>query len=327
MELPPYACHACVARVVMFVANFRKIMIPANNLPAEMSHFLAKRFAPAIMTLCHEPDELRRAAIAIADATIELCGRPDLTPDDIPDLKIELSRESVMCLIGKRLPNLKMNLTHFLREKRAQPSPSMEGILADRALMIQISRYCINRRLYAVSRKMIHDTTLPLTRGDMGLFNPHDMRRNPKLLPSWLGSDPVIGKMLKSPFDPTYEVLLKLLSQSQLMLAQGENIGEMLSQVLVNQDARIKADVMQPCKRRNYERYTITVAKASAICGTSERTFARYMRESPELRQLMREQSVAVCCEGVKRWWGVYVDGTKAANAAARGANRPLGGL
>ena len=292
-------------------------MIPANNLPAEMSHFLAKRFAPAIMTLCHEPDELRRAAIAIADATIELCGRPDLTPDDIPDLKIELSRESVMCLIGKRLPNLKMNLTHFLREMRAQPSPSMEGILADRALMIQISRYCINRRLYAVSRKMIHDTTLLLTRGDMGLFNPHDMRRNPKLLPSWLGSDPVIGKMLKSPFDPTYEVLVKLLKQ-------GENITDMMSQVLDKQSANT---IQQPARpKRKIERYSISISEASLICETSERTFSRRMEESIELRHLMRLKPAAACRKAVRQWWDVYVNGNRAANAAVRAANRPIGG-
>ena len=327
MELPTYACHACVARVVMFVANFRKIMIPADNLPVEMPRFLAKRFAPAVLSLCNEPEELRSAATAIADATIELCGRCGLTPHDVPDLRIELSHESVMCLVGRRLPSLARNLERFLAERRSQPKPFMEEMLSDRALMVQISRYCINRRLYAVSRKMVHDTALLLTRGDMGLYNPREMRRNPRHLPSWLGSDPVIGKMLMSPNDPSNAVLIELLRQSKLMLAQGENIGEMVSQILDNQEAKAKADIIQPCKKRTYERYTITVARASAICGTSERTFARYMRESPELRQLMREPSVAVCCEAVKRWWGVYVDGIKAANAAARGANRPLGGF
>ena len=98
------------------------------------------------------------------------------------------------------------------------------------------------------------------------------------------------------PNDPTYEVLLKLLKQS-------ENISEMMSQVLDKQSANT---IQQPARpKRKIERYSISISEASLICETSERTFSRRMEGSLELRHLMRLKPAAACRKAVRQWWDV----------------------
>jgi len=214
MELPPYACHACVARVVMFVANFRKMVLPLQSMPVDTPRNVARIFAPRIVSNCNEPDDLRRAAVLVADATSALCLRPELTCDDKPEIAISLSDESAPCLLMGPHPSLRANLEAFLQERTQQELPYMECMLSDRSLMIKISRFLVNRQIQRLNKKLLRSNSIRSSRGELALYTSSLMRKSPEHQPQWLRENKMIGSLLATDSMSDHDILVALQSAS-----------------------------------------------------------------------------------------------------------------
>jgi len=214
MELPPYACHACVARIVMFVANFRKMVLPLQSMPVDTPRNVARIFAPRIISNCNEPEDLRQAAILAADATSALCLRPELTCDDKPEITISLSVESAPCLLMGPHPSLRANLEAFLQERTQQELPYMECMLSDRSLMIKISRFLVNRQIQRLNKKILRTNNIRASRGELALYASSCMRKSPDLQPQWLRENKIIGSLLATDSMSDHDILVALQSAS-----------------------------------------------------------------------------------------------------------------
>lgn len=214
MELPPYACHACVARIVMFVANFRKIVLPVAHMPIDLPRNIARLFAPRILANCNEPEDLRQAAILAADATSALCLKSDLSCNDKPEIAISLSEESAPCLLMGPHPSLRANLEAFLQERTQQELPYMECMLSDRSLMIKISRFLVNRQIQRLNKKLLRSNSIRSSRGELALYTSSLMRKSPEHQPQWLRENKMIGSLLATDSMSDHDILVALQSAS-----------------------------------------------------------------------------------------------------------------
>jgi len=233
MELPPYACHACVARIVMFVANFRKMVLPLQSMPVDTPRNVARIFAPRIVSNCNEPDDLRRAAVLVADATSALCLRPELTCDDKPEIAISLSDESAPCLLMGPHPSLRANLEAFLQERTQQELPYMECMLSDRSLMIKISRFLVNRQIQRLNKKLLRSNSIRSSRGELALYTSSLMRKSPEHQPQWLRENKMIGSLLATDSMSDHDILVALQSASASLNSKTTAIQETLDEAVI----------------------------------------------------------------------------------------------
>lgn len=309
MELSEEICRGCVARVILFTANFHKIALKGADVHPRLPAYLANNIAAHVEMLLDSNPGVVKAAKMIAEEAVNIYnGKPFSLRFSLPD-------EYAQLLMSTKYPNLDASLALMRRRMASDCGGYIGFIFENRTLVATIARFMLQRRF-----------CVPSARGE-GM--PNYVTRPAFLSVFTNGYRPVENGIQEIVVNEIHELSAKADSIRNDVKAIKRSAGFLESTV---SSLKRVIDKLVPCGMRKnppkrYANYSISIPEAAAICRTSESTFKRRLEESDELRRLMREPQVDVCRTAVRNWWSIYVAGRKSENAMVRAANRPQGGM